>query len=68
MAALAVLPVSAQTAWPRGENNSLQTSRVALSSLPAQVEDICFLDGKLHLLSDGMLFGVDINNGRLGSP
>lgn len=68
MAALAVLPASAQTAWPRGENNSLQTSRVALSSLPAQVEDICFLDGKLHLLSDGMLFGVDINNGRLGSP
>ena len=62
------MPLCAQTGWPRGANGSLQTSEVAPFGLPARIDDVCFLDCKLHISSGGMLFGVAVNKGRLGFP
>lgn len=61
-------PAKAQTAELRGENRSLQMTKLQALRLPANIDDICFFDGRLHISSGGMLFGVSVNNGKLGFP
>ena len=63
-----MLPLAAQTDATRGENRSLNAAVVQSFQLPAQIDDICFMDGKLHVSTDGMLFAVSVNDGRLGFP
>lgn len=66
---LVAMAASAQVDNPRGKNLSLQISNLQTSAqLPAKIDDICFLDNKLHFLSNDMLFAVSINNGQLGYP
>jgi hypothetical protein len=62
------VPMVAQNSWPRGENQSLLTAEVPELRLPAKVDDICFVDGKIHISSGDMLFAVGVNNGKVGFP
>lgn len=64
----AVASSMAQNTEPRGVNNSLQTATLSSFRLPAKTYDICFLDGKLHVSTDGMLFAVKVADGLLGFP
>lgn len=49
-----------------GVNRSVEVSQVDELVLPALIDDMFFLDGKLHFSSDGMLFTVSNKNGKLG--
>ncbi len=66
---LATVSLKAQTATaPRAANNSVQTTLLSSFKLPAKTYEICFLDGKLHISTEGMLFAVGIYGDRLGFP
>lgn len=60
--------LNAQNANPRGENHSLATATHSDVHLPARIDDICFLDGRLHISSGSMLFAISTTDGRLGFP
>ena len=68
MSLVVAVPLGAQPAVSRGVNRSLQTAEVEGLRLPAQIDDICFLDGRLHISSGGMLFAVSVVGDRLGFP
>ena len=66
---LPTVSLKAQTATaPRAANNSVQTTLLSSFKLPAKTYEICFLDGKLHISTEGMLFAVGIYGDRLGFP
>ena len=63
-----IVSVTAQSAKGTMVNQAVSATTITSLNLPARVDEISFIDGKLHLSANGMLFAVREINGMMGFP